>query len=901
MARSGFATDFRNWLEAADDKVFWITGKPGSGKSTLMKFLRDHESTDAGLRKWADGHRLLVADHFFWLPGNALQNSVEGLLRALLHDILKCLPTDLSSARTICGPKRWSVEESRHSWSLRELKAMIMRIRSATALRLFFLIDGLDECSPKNSHDQLIDLLLDCSKLPNSKLCISSRPWEDFKLRLNDCLSIELDTLTRLDMLIHADDRLVRATLGQAMDPRAQFEIEEIAKALTDRAYGVFLWVELMLREMEVEIRKRRGLQNLRNILEDFPLGLDEYFAKFVYERISKASGNISDTASVLKLASLLHEAKGSMWTASFIPFWLLSNGAYCSSTNYPTSETAKLGEGDVETMLSQTRAFLHESCNDLLVLSDHRNFSRPGTATYMALRCDVNFFHRTVYDYIMALPEKILLDESCPTRFKNKYFVPRSSATSYMYELLSQDNGCLSGTNAFFWAIAMRDYVEIEHRFQYQEACESFALKHLSCPRSCLGLHTAFQPMFDMMWDFSRSSRFMRATVQKWPHTGICDLQPIPDHNFKDFMPINCLKRGNLCGDCARYFHDCLCFGLAPLQWLESASEQHSEPTVIDISIWTQGSPDAMTRESILFDTHVRWSHVPQRPRVSRDCKESEGRLLNCEICDTQVVSSRYCDLKDVFLTTEYTSYIAHKLNQMRNSEALHLSLVKDANPRNILLASMPFDLPTIKDIVAKSVGVSSTIPSFSAFVWRRQKLKAVKSLLTSLKKQFHALSSSGFEFRVQYDRMKCLINEWVLFLRSFAPNLDDFQQCRCDGRCKRCDFLPQKEGELIICLACDEFPQICEGCFSDSVSAHERDDGHPRISIRYRPDRTDEECKVLDGLDVMPAMMALIDWYVETAPLYGLDYTIPSHVEATRGELGRLSEEFIARFASM
>lgn len=212
-----------------------------------------------------------------------------------------------------------------------------------------------------------------------------------------------------------------------------------------------------------------------------------------------------------------------------------------------------------------------------------------------------------------------------------------------------------------------------------------------------------------------------------------------------------------------------------------------------------------------------------------------------------------------------------------------------------------MPFDLPITKDIIAKSVGVSSKIPSFSAFVWLRQKLKAVKSLLMSLKKRFHTMSASRAGFGVQYDRMKCLIRQWVLFLSSFAPNLDDFQQCRCDGRCKRCDFLPQQEGILSICLACDEFPLICEGCFGDAVSAHERDDGHPRISIRYRPDRRDEECKLLDGLDVMPAMMALIDWYVETAPLYGLDYTIPSHVEATRGELGRLSKEFIARFASM
>lgn len=142
--------------------------------------------------------------------------------------------------------------------------------------------------------------------------------------------------------------------------------------------------------------------------------------------------------------------------------------------------------------------------------------------------------------------------------------------------------------------------------------------------------------------------------------------------------MPINCLKGGNLCGDCAQYFHDCLCFGLAPLQWLESISEQRAEPAVIDVSTWTQASLGAVTRDTTPFDTHVRWSHVPRRPRVSGDCKELEGRTLNCEICDTKMVGSRYGDLKAIFLTTEYTSYNAHKLKQMPNTEQMRLSQVR-------------------------------------------------------------------------------------------------------------------------------------------------------------------------------------------------------------------------------
>lgn len=31
--------DFRLWLQASDNQLYWITGKAGSGKSTLMRFL----------------------------------------------------------------------------------------------------------------------------------------------------------------------------------------------------------------------------------------------------------------------------------------------------------------------------------------------------------------------------------------------------------------------------------------------------------------------------------------------------------------------------------------------------------------------------------------------------------------------------------------------------------------------------------------------------------------------------------------------------------------------------------------------------------------------------------------------------------------------------------------------
>lgn len=44
---------FLGWLSSPEGGIFHIAGKPGSGKSTLMKFLFDHERTRKELTRWA--------------------------------------------------------------------------------------------------------------------------------------------------------------------------------------------------------------------------------------------------------------------------------------------------------------------------------------------------------------------------------------------------------------------------------------------------------------------------------------------------------------------------------------------------------------------------------------------------------------------------------------------------------------------------------------------------------------------------------------------------------------------------------------------------------------------------------------------------------------------------------
>jgi hypothetical protein len=49
---------FLSWLSSGNG-IFHVSGKPGSGKSTLMKFLCDHPRTQEELQEWAGKFKLL--------------------------------------------------------------------------------------------------------------------------------------------------------------------------------------------------------------------------------------------------------------------------------------------------------------------------------------------------------------------------------------------------------------------------------------------------------------------------------------------------------------------------------------------------------------------------------------------------------------------------------------------------------------------------------------------------------------------------------------------------------------------------------------------------------------------------------------------------------------------------
>lgn len=163
-AISEAAQDYKAWLEG-DGGVFHVLGKPGSGKSTLMKFLSRHQQTLSGLSAWAGDKTLVICRFFFWRAGSSImQKSVDGLVRSLLYSILRSLPGFIpeifpvewaSTESMIFGPStmRFDCEAIGSAFDIL-VKSQI----TYQEYRLAFFIDGLDEYEPTRYQDSYIDL-----------------------------------------------------------------------------------------------------------------------------------------------------------------------------------------------------------------------------------------------------------------------------------------------------------------------------------------------------------------------------------------------------------------------------------------------------------------------------------------------------------------------------------------------------------------------------------------------------------------------------------------------------------------------------------------------------------------------------------------------------------------------
>ncbi|CEI60223.1 unnamed protein product [Fusarium venenatum] len=267
-----------HWLEHGDS-IFWVTGKPGSGKSTFMKFIANHDKTKEVLSRWSHPDRPIISSCYFRSSGTEMQRSLIGLLRTLLHDIFRSRPELI---RTAC-PSRWAAETSqKDEWTTKELHEILARIskQREAPYKICFFIDGLDKFN--GDLYEFCENLKEIAKC-NIKICLSSRPWNVFEdaFGAGSIPRITMHEMTWHDILQYTRDRLCTHSRWKALTSKSKMATS-FAEEITKRAKGVFLWVVLVTKELREGLTEGDRFTDLERKLSSFPRELEPFFKQIL-------------------------------------------------------------------------------------------------------------------------------------------------------------------------------------------------------------------------------------------------------------------------------------------------------------------------------------------------------------------------------------------------------------------------------------------------------------------------------------------------------------------------------------------------------------------------------------------------------------------------------------------
>ncbi|KAH8897606.1 hypothetical protein GQ53DRAFT_791504 [Thozetella sp. PMI_491] len=239
-------SNFSEWLQTGDS-IYWIQGRLGSGKSTLMRYIFENEETRRQLCLWTQGSPIEILAFYFWNSGDENQKSMNGLLRSLLFDLLERYRGLLSIVLPDVWDT-WSARATRLPLSSAQLEQWFHDLLTAlpSGTKLCFFLDGLDECD--EGHSALISFVQKYSLLPGIKFCLSSRPLSVFEQAYTERPGLRLQDLTRGDINHYVQSQLLIHKHMERISESNTDEISRLTEKITLKANGVFLWVKLVVK-----------------------------------------------------------------------------------------------------------------------------------------------------------------------------------------------------------------------------------------------------------------------------------------------------------------------------------------------------------------------------------------------------------------------------------------------------------------------------------------------------------------------------------------------------------------------------------------------------------------------------------------------------------------------------
>ncbi|TWU78727.1 hypothetical protein ED733_006439 [Metarhizium rileyi] len=259
--------EYVDWVRpqkrAKDSHFLWIKGKPGAGKSTLMKFALTNAQMTMKDR--------IIISFFFNARGEDLEKSTIGMYRSLVLQLFETLPTlqqPVYEAVWGDGPA-----PKTRKWSLELLDTLFRTaILKLVQSHVMCFIDALDECE----ENQIQEMVSSFQSLGNTamesgvnfKVCFASRPYPNISIKASLYLRLDRQRGHKQDIINYVNSELDIGHSALAKEIRTQ---------LGTKAQGVFMWVVLVVAILNKKYAKGRH-HELPITLQNIPAGLHELF-----------------------------------------------------------------------------------------------------------------------------------------------------------------------------------------------------------------------------------------------------------------------------------------------------------------------------------------------------------------------------------------------------------------------------------------------------------------------------------------------------------------------------------------------------------------------------------------------------------------------------------------------
>lgn len=383
------ASNFPAWLESDNKSPFWVTGKPGSGKSTLMKFIVHSPELERHLKRWAGDFPLQITSFYAWVTGTKLQNSALGFMRTILY---KCIhssspKSDLdSNLASAVAPRRWALfatlrnlkkQPPWEDWELEESFNLLLT-EVVKRKRVVLFVDGLDEFKLLPA-DTLAIIRGLCAR-DGIKVCVASRPWLEFNDALDSFPMLRMQDLTTNDM-----KKFVTGSFNNNRGFKEQRQVfpeqvDALVQEVVDKANGVFLWSRIVVRDLVQGFTEGDNLPKLAGILRSLPEDVDDLYTRIWRSIVHTRK---SDFARLVALRRAAFEAPDylTVWFADGGSTLWLAGGGHSQRRDIRT-----ISKDNLRNLRRQVVRRLDSATRGILELSPTNK---------------VDFLHRTAVDWV--------------------------------------------------------------------------------------------------------------------------------------------------------------------------------------------------------------------------------------------------------------------------------------------------------------------------------------------------------------------------------------------------------------------------------------------------------------------------------------------------------------------